>query len=290
MGSYQSIMSPKTKSTKKNYVIESDYDSSSDEREIIDVSEEEEEEPYNGKDEIEYSDEKEETESSDDDTEDDIEGGKLKPEYMKKYPDGDMRNIMFSDVEGTNDFAHGKFGNILVIMMKKNGYINASHLCGKANKRFYDWKKLDSSKRLIRALREMLAVKKKDLITKVSGGHITSVRGSYVHTDLIVHIACWCNEKYALKVSEIISCYHTDSALEEKDKLLKKKNDKIDKLGKKIDKQSQKIDVLLKNNVDLQNKNEWLQDRIDLLIEQTDDIMDQNRETHTKLELKIYRR
>ena len=56
-------------------------------------------------------------------------------------------------------------------------------------------------------------------------------RGTYVHSDLIVHIASWCSAKYAVKVCEIVKQYYLEHSQLEKNKLI----EEIKNLKNKLD-------------------------------------------------------
>ena len=65
----------------------------------------------------------------------------------------DIRDTIFEDIN--EEYAYGLYGNLRVIMMKKNGYINATKVCHDAttrtgtNKEFFDWTRNASGKGLI---------------------------------------------------------------------------------------------------------------------------------------------
>ena len=44
-----------------------------------------------------------------------------------KYDRSDIRNIIFEEIN--NKYSYGKYGTFDVIIMNKNGYINATRLC-----------------------------------------------------------------------------------------------------------------------------------------------------------------
>ncbi|QGR54381.1 kila-N domain-containing protein [Moumouvirus maliensis] len=136
-------------------------------------------------------------------------------------------------------------GNFKVTIMKKNGFINATHLCKYAGKDFKHWKENKTAKFLIKELISSAGIPADEVIMTITGGKITKIRGTYVHPKLIIHIAAWCSAEYALKISDIVIEYHVKEITEEKEKLLKKKDDKIDRLSKKIDEQKKQINKLL---------------------------------------------
>ena len=129
--------------------------------------------------------------------------------------------------------------------MKDNGFINATKLCKNAGSDFYHWKETKKAKELINELISSPGIKGDEVISTITGGKLTEIRGTYAHPKLIIQIAAWCSAEYALKVSDIVIEYHAKEAIEQKEKLLKKKDDKIDKLSKKIDEQKKEIKKLL---------------------------------------------
>ena len=157
----------------------------------------------------------------------------IKRKIVKKEYN-DIRDVMFEHID--DEFAHAKLGEFQVIMMKKNGYVNATKVCDKYKKRFRRWLVNKVSKEIISEVtninnKNKPAGKKAGLIIKVIGGSIAT-RGTYVHSDLINHIVYWCSPKYAVHMSKIVNEYHINQAMEKKDKLLNKKEDNIDKMGK----------------------------------------------------------
>jgi len=188
---------------------------------------------------------------------------------QKKYKDNDIRNIIFKEIN--RDFAYGKLKDFKVILMTKNGYINATKLCQDGGKQVKHWFENKSSEKIINDFGKFLNLTRDKLIIKINGGSLTKISGTYVHPHIINPIASWCNTKYAFFISSVINEYHIQKANEEKDKLLKKKDDKIDKMSKKID-------MLL-------NKNTKMDKRLKRLLQKNNEIYDQNVETHNKLDI-----
>ena len=173
----------------------------------------------------------------------------------------DIRECMYKKIN--NKFAYAKLGKFNVIMLRKNGFINATKLCNSANKKLIHWMENKNSKEMIVAFSKLLNMDRDQIITRVNGGKNTIISGTYMHPDLIIQVASWCNNQFAFYVSKIVNDYLNTKACAEKDKLLKIKDDKIDKLNKKIN---------------------TLRKEIKTVIDQNDDIYDQNMETHAKLD------
>jgi len=230
-------------------------------------------------------------ESNDDDSfEEELSSKKksIKPTDVE-YRNDDIRNIIFEDIDDT--YAYGKLGIFDVMMMKSNGYINATKLCSTAKKEFYHWSESKNSKNLISALKRSLCKQGDPISIQITTGN-NLTRGTYVHIDLIIHIASWCSPEYALLVSKIVREYHAKEAIYEKDKLLQKKDDKIDKLTNKVDTLLDNNKELLGNNKELIDKNDVLlqknskmDNRIKRLLKKNDEIYDQNQDIQGKLSI-----
>ena len=215
-------------------------------------------ESYNADSEITNSDDESESEISTSHNET-INGRPINKKKMVKKEYNDLRDVMFEHID--KDYAHGKLGEFEVIMMKKNGYVNASKLCNSAGKRYAKWIQNNVAKDLINELKSADRIRSPLFINVIKGRYDT--RGTYVHPKLIVHIASWCSPKYALMVSDIVNEYHIKQAIEIKDKLLNKKDDKIDKLNKKID-------ILLKDNEDFRRRDDIMSYKVDHLVDEID--------------------
>lgn len=105
-------------------------------------------------------------------------------------------------LEDINDkFARSKVGNCEVIIMKKNGYVNATKLCKEFGKKFANWYIIMTTKELIKVLEE--DSNKKVMIQITTGSRYeTHLRGTYVHPLLVTNIANWISPIFALKISK----------------------------------------------------------------------------------------
>ena len=209
---------------------------------------------------------------SDSSTEETINGRPLNKKKIVKKEYNDIRDVMFEHID--KEYAYGKLGDFEVIIMKKNGYVNATRVCDKCGKLFRKWMRNKVSKEIISEVTKLLnkneyGTNVPDLIVKVlTGNNVT--RGTYVHSDLINHIVYWCSPKYAVHMSKIVNEYHINQAMDKKDKLLKRKENKIDKMGKKIDKLLKKNDILLKDNEDFRRRDDIMSNKVDHLVDEID--------------------
>lgn len=208
-----------------------------------------------------------------------------------------LEHIAFEDIN--DEYCYGNYGEFKVIMMKKDGYINATKMCQDiseqtgSKKPFYNWKENKASVELIDAVIDATGIPGASLtiVVGTSDPKIAIIRGTYVHPKLIPHIASWASPKFAVKVADIVNKYFDKKALKKKEKLIRKqkrllgeKDDKIDELMKKVDKQSEdmakqtaKIDKLL-------GKNKKMSKKLTIIKEQNQDISEQNEDLLHKVD------
>lgn len=119
----------------------------------------------------------------------------------KKIKDNDIQ-ISLKDIN--DDYSWCDYGNFKVIIMKKNGYINATKLIHQSskNKKLNDWTRGKLNQELIDEFSLLLDIPANHLIIPIttSSKNLTEIRGTYVHPLLITHIAHWISPKFAVKV------------------------------------------------------------------------------------------
>ena len=112
-------------------------------------------------------------------------------------------------LEPINDeFSRSVYSGMDVIVMNKNGYINATKICSIAKtkngqkKAFNHWKENTDSQQLLNKMSEELDIPKSELLILVNTGskNLTIIRGTYVHPLLITHIAYWISPSFSVKV------------------------------------------------------------------------------------------
>ena len=67
-----------------------------------------------------------------------------------------ISELVFEQIEG--NFWYAVYGPFRVVMMKDTGYINATKMCSSSDKEYRDWAKNKSSRELIQALENQLAL------------------------------------------------------------------------------------------------------------------------------------
>ena len=240
----------------------------------------------------------------------------IDPIFKKKYGK-DIREICFEKIN--DDFSYGCYGGFKVIIMMKNGYINCTHLCKYiadktgSKKPFGHWTTNNNAKALIKEVSSQCGIQHGDLMHIIAGGQITVIRGTYVHPDLVPHIASWASPKFAIKVSRIVNEFLAKEEKDKRERLLQKKNDKIDELIMRSKEQNKKINKLLEGNEELKlgnqelklgnqelksgneelksgnkkllNKNKRMDSRIKILLSQNDELVDKNEEIIDKIDV-----
>lgn len=190
-----------------------------------------------------------------------------------------LKDIAFEDIN--DEYCYGNYGDFKVIMIKKNGYINATEMCNniseqtESKKPFREWKRLQISKEIIDAVNMSVGIPTDALMVIPKVENI--LRGTYVHPKLIPHIASWASPKFAVKVADIVNKYFNKEELEKKERLIRQKDDKIDELMKKVDAQTAKIDKLL-------GKNKKMSKKLSVIKEQNQEITQQNEELIDKVD------
>jgi len=155
-----------------------------------------------------------------------------------------MPSVTFESVN--DDFNWGSYGDFKVLIMADNGYINATKLCSDGEKEFTNWMLNAASKDLILELQSSLGIPRELVIVKNMRGSYET-RGTYVHLDLIPHIACWVSPRFALKVSRIVNGYLLKEERDKHLRVVEDKNIKIEELKGMISHLSEKQDSALQS-------------------------------------------
>jgi hypothetical protein len=192
--------------------------------------------------------------------------------------------LMDTIFEKINDnYSYGQYAEFKVIIMTKNGYINATKLCTQHGKLFKNWLRNGGSKELINEVNSQIAAAHNraadaDVFMELKGGD-SLTRGTYVHPLLVPHIASWVSPKFAIKVSKIVNDFIVSEYKHRNDLLSKRVDDLLQQMteqSKQMAEQSkqmaeqtketikirEKADTIITQNVSLNTKVDALQGTI----------------------------
>jgi hypothetical protein len=145
-----------------------------------------------------------------------------------------IAEIAFEQIH--NEYHWAKYGEFKVIMNINTCYINATHLCGLATtktgarKEYKHWKSNITTDELIKEVSASVGIPTDGLDNVITGGSVTEIRGTYVHPDLIPHIACWASPKFAVKVSKIVN----EQIVRDYREAIRAKDTRIDEMSRQI--------------------------------------------------------
>jgi hypothetical protein len=87
------------------------------------------------------------------------------------------------------------------ILIREDGFINATKLCNLNNKLFGHWFSNKNTKKIIQKLKDEL---KEEVIYVRKGGRKDDTLGSWIHPLLATHLAQWISTDFSIKVSKWI--------------------------------------------------------------------------------------
>ena len=174
-----------------------------------------------------------------------------------------IKKLAFESIAGK--YSKALYGDFTVTMNMTNGYINATKLCADGGKRFDHWVENKGNKVMVKCFGEFINRSPGipgDVLIIVNTG-INETRGTYVHPDLIPHIASWVSPAFAYKVSKIVNNF-----------LIRKKEAEIERLtGAKT-----RLELMLEESNRERRAHE---ERAEKMLQ---DMKDQNEKTHVKLD------
>jgi hypothetical protein len=105
-----------------------------------------------------------------------------------------LTQLILKDIpykHATYSFGWGKYDTFKVIVLKENGYINASKLCLNAGKEYYRWNETNKAKESIKYYNSLTGTGVTISVLDVSN----KLRGTYVHPKLLPEIMKWISRK-----------------------------------------------------------------------------------------------
>jgi hypothetical protein len=120
-----------------------------------------------------------------------------------------FEDVTYTDIN--NKYSRVKHGrkDVSVIMIKKTGYINVTNLFDGTEKNYLLWSKTKDAPELIELLSESINISANKIVTRVNTGS-DELCGIYVHPELILHIAMWCNPIVEIYVRQIVCDYYAN--------------------------------------------------------------------------------
>lgn len=104
------------------------------------------------------------------------------------------------------------------IQFREDGFINATQLCRVGRKKFGNWFQLESTKDLIKTLKNELNSNTHEcasIVVDIKKGGNSKTQGSWIHPDLSIHLALWISPNFAIKVSSWVNEWRKYSEINE---------------------------------------------------------------------------
>ena len=92
-------------------------------------------------------------------------------------------------------------GEMFTIPMREDGYIYATALCKASGKRLALWKVNKETNDFFDKVKADVGIPTSALIEIYKGGNNKYLQGTWIHPDLGIHLAQWCNPSFSLQVS-----------------------------------------------------------------------------------------
>ncbi len=117
--------------------------------------------------------------------------------------------------------------NGVEILIRKDGYVNATALCKQAGKLFKDYHKTKTTKAF---LEELSAVENILLTTlvQVKQGGLPQEQGTWVHELIAINLAQWLSPKYGVLVAKVMQKFHRGELVNQQPKQLSQQATEIE--------------------------------------------------------------
>jgi hypothetical protein len=190
-----------------------------------------------------------------------------------------INTLIYEDIDykhPTYTFGKAKYGEFEVLMIKENGFINATKLCTLAGKNFTDYARRDWFKELVKFYNLLLSERSSKIILQTEV--IKHLRGTYIHPKILPHLLSRLSVEFADKVSDIVNNW----VVREYKESIREKDTKIDDLMRELkifrEESKKDMDKVIDQNTQVINQNNQLLDQneiiADELLETKDILMD----------------
>ena len=109
----------------------------------------------------------------------------------------------------SENFHYGMFGDFQLVIDKDTGYFNAAKLCALGGKDFFDWKRLNRTRRLFKQLQACSDGKRLVYEVRTSNKSLIEkqISGQYVQKDLFLDLASWVSTDFYIRCNKIVIDY-----------------------------------------------------------------------------------
>ena len=126
----------------------------------------------------------------------------------------ESRNALFC-VENNETFMKGTYNGVSIIYRVSDKYVNVSHLCNQAGKKFYGFTRGKRWNEILKYWIENEGIANLPPVYEIHKKY-NKAQGIYVHSDLIHFVAEWISIEYAFKVAKIMNLINERNQLTNK--------------------------------------------------------------------------
>jgi hypothetical protein len=120
-----------------------------------------------------------------------------------------LNDVCYQHIKDT--YHYGIFSDFKLVIDQKTGYFNATKLCQLGNKNFFEWKRLEKSKRIIEYYESRSENSQSGFLYEIKGDNkdlkTQLTTGTYVPKELILDIASWVSIEFYDRCNNIIINY-----------------------------------------------------------------------------------
>jgi uncharacterized protein YoxC len=171
----------------------------------------------------------------------------------------DLNDIIYEDIN--EEYAYGAYLNFRVVIRKKDRYVNATKLCALGSKRMDHWMENKQAKELMEVCQKSFPGKSgTDVTETIRGGNDQRITGTYVHPNLVPHIASWISPEFGIKISYIVNNFIVNKYQQ----AVRERDGKISRLEEELILIRKQNDHMLQQNDELLDEVHGLNDKLDV--------------------------
>ena len=166
----------------------------------------------------------------------------------------ELTDCVYEHIKDT--FYHGLFGDFKLVIDKATGYFNATTLCAAGGKNFFEWKRLEKSKRMVEYYQKSCPGNSHGgFLYEITGDNkdskIRLTTGIYAPKELILDIASWISIEFYDKCNKVIINYFVNEFKKMDVKTFQNKIKEVEE---------QMVKVILEKDEEIKGKTEMLHD------------------------------